>query len=320
MYLRLGAERDITRAYLRWHTEQLSGNCEQNELLVWTATAGFGDSVNAFAAAFRIALQTRRLLFVEWPSVKTGLAALYPWWHFDDFLGTHPTRCGLRHPGERGTPRVAHIQGHIWSGHPLAKERPYQYESYHVADEEIIALLQPSESVKALMRAALAGVPEDAPVVAVQIRTGSADRKADEAPIPSYARFLSPGDEHRFVAAARRIFSRLKPAAKPRVLLVTDAPEELLPLFRAVFDSHSLLFIEGPIAHSAPFGHGHQQTRPAIDKVLADWFLLRDRANYAILTAWSLFGSSATSHLVGGVVDVIEDSLCGTEGHKPCWS
>lgn len=199
------------------------------------------------------------------------------------------------------------------------KQRPYKHESYRVDDREVIALLQPSDSVKALISETLIGVPGDAPVVACQVRTGSADRKADEAPVPSYARFLSPGDEYRFVAAARRILSRLKPGADPRILLVTDSPEELLPVFRAAFGSRSLLFVEGPVAHSAPFGHGHQQTRAAIDKVLADWFLLRDRANYAILTAWSLFGSSATSGLIGGAVDVVEDSLCATEGHKPCW-
>lgn len=91
-YLDSNVEGGIARAYVRWHTEQLSGNCEESELLVWTATAGFGDSVNAFSAAFQIAVQTKRLLFVEWPSVKAGLALLYPWWHFDDFLSAHPTR------------------------------------------------------------------------------------------------------------------------------------------------------------------------------------------------------------------------------------
>jgi hypothetical protein len=78
------------------------------------------------------------------------------------------------------------------------------------------------------------------------------------------------------------------------------------------------------VSHTGAFGHEHTHTAAGLLKVVADWFMFR-RVDVAVVTAWSLFGSSAVSGLELDYSDprnpkyfVIDDSKCSSPGHKPC--
>lgn len=105
----------IFERYAEWHTRVLAEDCSKAQMLVWTASAGFGDSVNALTAAFNIALQTERLFFADWRNTNAALDSPPFLWRWDDFLASHPTRTSV-HCSRRSVPTCVCVS-RLWAAY-----------------------------------------------------------------------------------------------------------------------------------------------------------------------------------------------------------
>jgi len=169
-------------AYATWHNETLANQhlCKNVPILVWTATAGFGDSVNALTTAFRYALASGRLFFIEWSSGqhrqmwKAGLQQPGFMWDYDDAI-KHAPHCQFsysalhhesamyksrdRQDGEN-PPRFVSLRGSITSGHVLSgllhSPRFHSYRHVlHSLQDGLLQdfLLKPSAIIRPALRA-----------------------------------------------------------------------------------------------------------------------------------------------------------------------
>lgn len=254
-------------AYAEWHNRILASPeaCAAASVLVWEATAGWGDSVNALATAFRYALASSvpRLFFIQWPSRSTpqlwklGLSLPGFAWDLQDFLKAH-SECGVtmtmvqsraavqRSSAESPVPRVVKVAGSMVSSHPLsgALSRFYNDAAYsypnprHVLtrmDDAILQdfLLRPNEELQAWIdQTAAALAPSEAQqsnwagAIGFQIRSGFADAAAPR-DRPSNAFFLAPGDEALFQAKFSEVLRAHMQgdASRTKLFVMSDHPQ-----------------------------------------------------------------------------------------------
>lgn len=365
----------LLQAYAKYHNATLySTHCATTDVIVWTASAGWGDSVNALTSSFRYALATGRLFFIQWGTRKyqklwsIGLKKPQMEWDWNDLLKNKvlQTNCQLsvdmanayaaayKAEGAAKPPRVVSIRGTITGDNPLAgvfDHPPFSTPGNIVqrADDNKLVdfLLRPNKVLKLWLKKFSAPLQGARTVIAAQIRTGYADNP-NPAHRPSNANFLAPGDEKIFIKkikdilesknflkeeakdtkrianwkkkgkkSAEEIAAAEKEAAqkKAKVLLITDSPA-VTQLFKSEFPDRFVSVTDGLVAHSGP----HSGTDKAgVLRMMTEWFLLRRESKHVILTAWSLYGSSAVEGLYNIWVDRVDSSECG-KGGRPCMS
>jgi hypothetical protein len=265
--------------------------------------------------------------------------------------------CGLK-PNElqgRGGGRVHLLSGHIHTGHPLAKaSAPYAHQQFRSDAFLMRKLIRPISPISTIVNDTVTRLRHDgASIIGVQMRTGYADlpsssyamstSKAAASHVPDYAQFLAPGDELRFINHVHTLLSDrfripleqhrlpfVAPAGDTTTATTTITPAPIGARIFVMTDSgvarramiaefgDRVITTNGPIMHTGlALTHGHTQSTDGLYRTLVDWFTFT-HANHAIVTSWSLFGSSALEY--AGVYDAIsvDHSLCGQKGHKPC--
>jgi hypothetical protein len=71
----------------------------------------------------------------------------------------------------------------------------------------------------------------------------------------------------------------------------------------------------GHVAHCGPL---RSTDAPSVLRMLTEWFILSRHVDYAVVTAWSLFGASAVEGMSENFIHRIDASNCGHPGAKPC--
>jgi hypothetical protein len=331
------------QAYAQWHSAVLASPtlCRSTPVLVWRAQAGWGDSINALTSAFRYALaaSTPRLFFIQWGSKnapqlwRIGLEEPGFRWDFVE-ASTNHANCDLtlealagpQRSSDGAPSRVLSLVGSIVSSHPLAGSldalyKDYTHVIYRLTDGELQNfLLRPNDVLREKwiqpVSAQLRPAGFNGLVIGVQIRTGEADGKT-VAERPVNANFLVPGDETLFVAAVGSIITS-SAAREMSVFLSSDSPSSAGRVASDLQAHHPGLRIvqssKGAVTHCGPT---KLTDSDGVLRMMSDWFLLK-RSDRLVLTAWSLFGSSAAEGHPERDVMRIDSSLCGQAGTKPC--
>jgi len=228
--------------------------------------------------------------------------------------------------------RIAAISGSITSDHPLAGSLDAMYADYrHVIYGLTDAILQdfllrPNDVLDQWIRKVRLELKRRRPkgfvgVVGMQLRSGYADA-ALESQRPPNANFLAQGDENLFLDRLDTIV-QTKCSGHPnrtRVFLMSDSPVLREAVTAAVAQRYGsrmqvVTSVDGPVAHCGP---GRVVSREALLRMLTDWFVFKRHADFAVITAWSLFGASACEDKSENHIWRIDASNCGQPGAKPC--
>lgn len=374
--------------YARWHNRTMADSraCKQANILVWEATAGWGDSVNALTSAFRYALGSSRLFFIEWSSInnlqlwKIGLEQPGFVWDLIDamtnFQHCEIHRAQVNAPQARrrsssnnnlALPRILKIAGSIVNDHPLigSLDRFYTHHPtlpisvLYLLSDSILQdfLLQPNmilrdEWIVPVVRRLEEKndvVDREIAVVGMQIRSGYADG-SEPLSRPSNANFLAPGDEMLFLEKFHEIIqrppfvftsgssgssgaggvTRETLRKHPRIFLMTDHPDFIVSIenhIRSRYEnSIDLVSLSSPSVSStthnlvapAHCGPNRIVSSNSFLRMLSEWFLFKHHTQFQLITAWSLFGSSAVEGKNENQIWRIDASNCGQSGAKPC--
>eukprot|EP00992_Anisonema_acinus_P006856 TRINITY_DN2397_c0_g1_i1.p1 TRINITY_DN2397_c0_g1~~TRINITY_DN2397_c0_g1_i1.p1 ORF type:complete len:356 (-),score=105.39 TRINITY_DN2397_c0_g1_i1:11-1054(-) len=259
---------ELLRTYAAWHAAQMAEDvdCRTRRFYVFRPNAGLGDSFGAFAAAVRYAMETQRLLMVDWPK------------NWDDSLSPPD--------GIQWIWRNAVADGsacETWTGyalhqhgHPTLQTKPETLQTVPMNQREVQKLiLRPSPPVAELMAAAEARLAGAETRVCLQMRFGMTRGGRPE------MQFLAPGDQHRFVHCAKRLAETKPIKGKWAVFLTTDTPEAAEDVIKNL--NVPVVQIEGKVAHVF-----REPASADIMKAFADFFML-GRCDELFVTAWSLF-------------------------------
>lgn len=310
--------------------------------------------MNALTTAFRYALGSSRLFFIRWRSRndkhvwRIGLQAPGFAWDYDEAVAAMP-HCQLSEDAlhqhaafsksatgaaDSGTKpvRIASISGSITSDHPLsgsldALYSDYKHVVYGLTDAVLQGfLLRPNADLDEWIRPVRLQLKrrrtkDFVGVVGMQLRSGYADA-AEEAHRPRNANFLAAGDELLFLERLDSIV-QLKCAGhanRTRVFLMTDSPQLRETITLAVDQRYGgrmavVSVTDGAVAHCGP---ARDVSREGALRMLTEWFVFKRHVDFAIITAWSLFGASACEGKSENSIWRIDASNCGQPGAKPC--
>jgi hypothetical protein len=268
------------------------------------------------------------VLGFEWD--YTDAIANYPHCNFDmsSALSYHASHSD---GSSSSIPRIVSITGSMVSDHPLAGVSERFYKDYlhiiHKLHDSTLQnfLLQPNSFVEERIKKVRKELKSKRSkhfesIIGIQIRTGYADNKSVELR-PSNANFLAIGDENLFLNKFKELFqTRFQSNPdKIRVFLMTDSPhieDYIKTSIEKQFKGVRVITVsEGSIAHSGP-----QSTisKDNFHRLLTEWFIFKQMVDLNIITAWSLFGSSAVEGKDENNIFRIDASNCGEKGAKPC--
>lgn len=308
---------------------------------------GWGDSVNALTSSFRFALGTGRLFFLVWAArndrAMWRIALEQPdfQWDWEEALANAHEACNLHATDvqsirafkrdDQPPPRVLVIRGTIVADHPLADSLQHFYRQrpsptialvrdHHLQD----FLLRPNSELQSWIDRTRVALESDRSwrfggVVGIQVRTGYADA-AEVAQRPSNANFLADGDEQLFLDRFLNIYETRfgSDPTRTRVFLMTDSPLVRDFFFDQLQTRRGITVVtvsDGEVAHCGPT---RTVSSSGVLRMLSEWFVFRRHTDLHLLTAWSLFGSSAVEGKRHDATQRIDASNCGQEGAKPC--
>eukprot|EP00937_MAST-01D_sp_MAST-1D-sp2_P005325 g5325.t1 len=305
--------RELVQGYIKWHNEQYGAaraqHCETVRAVVWRPLAGLGDGAYSLAHVAGLAMQSGRMLFIDW-TIKTteGSGAPLLWNQF------------LREPGIRWDWDSAQREGAVCgaavagmvpcddmdpvgeNSGALRREcskdgREHRLIATDAFEAEVMGhLLLPSAATEKLMLPVAEQLAENF-VVAVAVRTGWSELKTSTNSRGHLQQsHLERGDESEFARCAAAMQHQLLPELREKLLfLVTSDNAAVQDALVAQLRAAGMRTAHA--AHAGQPSHIHlvsdRVSGEGVQRSFADFFLL-GLADVALLTGNSLFADAAT--------------------------
>jgi hypothetical protein len=241
----------------------------------------------------------------------------------------------VKHESSIPPARTLLIAGSIISSHPLAGimdplYRDHPRIAYQLDDGRLHSfLLRPNSVLTEWIHQVTKQFQQDRPdnyvaTIGMQIRTGYADA-ADVSRRPHNANFLAVGDEELFLMRLENLLKSNRfggDTRRMRVFLATDSPIVRTNIEHSLQNSERfnsgiqlISVTRGSVVHCGP---SRETTKDGVLRMLTEWFILARHTDITLITAWSLFGSSAVEGKQEKNIYRIDASNCERNGIRGC--